>query len=160
MNLVLQELPVSEPCLKEIKEKQLQDETSQTLMKYCTSEWPDCNRIASSAKPYIPVANELSVYILLRGNRIVIPSSIRQEILEKLHCGHQGITKCRERACQSVWWLGIDEDIKIMIKKCWICSQHRTQYPEPLILTSFPEYPWQELSLIFLSGKSPLTCFW
>ena len=52
------------------------------LMKYCQSEWPPRSNIASSAKPYIPVANELSVYegILLRGNQIVIPTSIRQEI--------------------------------------------------------------------------------
>ena len=119
VNLVLKELPASESRLKEIKEKQLQDETCQMLMKYCQSEWPPRSNIASSAKPYISVANELSVCegILLRGNRIVIPISIRQEILRKLHCGHQGITKCRERAHQSVWWPGISEDIKTMIQK-------------------------------------------
>ena len=33
-----------------------------------------------------------------------------------------------------------------MIQKCRICSQHRTQHPEPLIPTSFPEYPWQRVA--------------
>ena len=70
VNLVFKELPASESRLKEIKEKQLQDETCQMLMKYCQSEWPPRSKIASSAKPYISVANELSVCegILLRGN--------------------------------------------------------------------------------------------
>ena len=105
-------------------------------------------KIASSAKPYILIANELSVCegILLRGSRIVISISIYQEILRKLHCRHQGITKCRERARQSRWWPDISEDIKKMIQKCRICSQHRTQHPEPLIPTSFPEYPWQRVA--------------
>ena len=155
VNLVLKELPASESRLKEIKEKQLQDETCQMLMKYCQSEWPPRSNIVSSAKPYIPVANELSVCegILLRGNGIVIPTSIHQEILRKLHCGHQGITKCRERARQSVWWPGISEDIKTMIQKCRICSQHRTQHPEPLIPTSFPEYPWQRVATDLFEWK-------
>ena len=126
------------------------------MIKYCQGQWPDRNKIASCAKPYIPVANELSVCndLLLRGNKIVIPPSICQDILGKLHCGHQGITKCRERACQSVWWPGINDDIKAMIQKCLICSQHKTQYPEPLIPTSFPEYPWQRVATDLFMWKN------
>ena len=97
VNLVLQELPASESRLKEIKEKQLQDETCQMLMKYCQSKWPDRNRIAGNAKPYIPVANELSVCndLLLRGNRIIIPRSIRQEILGKSSPHHLSSNRVR-----------------------------------------------------------------
>ena len=55
-------------------------------------------------KYYIPVKNELSVNngILLRGNRLIIPSSLHPEIIEKLHSGHQGFTKCQQRAKDSV----------------------------------------------------------
>ena len=49
--------------------------------------------------------NELSLYddLLLYGDRVVIPTTLRQEILHKLHEGHQGIVKCHLRAKESVW---------------------------------------------------------
>ena len=94
----------------------------------------------------------------LLGNRIVIPPSICQEILGKLHCGHQGITRCRERARQSLWWPGINKEIETMIQKCLICSKHKTQHPEPLCPTPFPEYPWQRVGtdLFELKGTAYL----
>ena len=104
INSTIQQLPASEARRKEIMNEQQNDATCQTLNKYCQDYWPDRRHIASCAKPYLSVAAELSVCngLLLRGDRIVIPLSMQSEILRKLHCGHQGITKCRERARQSV----------------------------------------------------------
>ena len=121
VNLVLQQSEIAlESQLKDIMEKQLQDETCQVLTKYCQSNWPDHHHTASCAKQYYPVASELSVCnnLLLRSDRIVIPQSLQQQMLAKLHCGHQGITKCRQRARQSIWWPGINKDIDDMIAKC------------------------------------------
>jgi len=72
--------------------------------------------------------------ILLKGTRIVIPSSIRLEILGKIYEGHQRIAKCRERAkSSSVWWPGVSREI---------CALHRNNKPEPLIATPLPTL-WQ-----------------
>ena len=65
-------------------------------------------------KRYWSTRGELTVVqnILLKGTRIVIPSSMRLEILDKIHVGHQGIAKCRERAKSSVWWPGLSREIQ------------------------------------------------
>ena len=72
---------------------------------------------------------------------MVILSNMRAEILEKIHCGHQGMTKGRQRARDSVWWLGIKRDIDKKVSNCSICSKLRLQNAEPLIPSTLPERP-------------------
>ena len=50
--------------------------------------------------------------LLLCDERIVIPRSMRLEILNCLHTGQLGITKCRARARASVWWPGLSMQIE------------------------------------------------
>ena len=47
----------------------------------------------------------------MKGNRLVIPVSMRLDVLDKLNEGHQGITKSRERERDktSVWWPGLSK---------------------------------------------------
>ena len=56
--------------------------------------------------------------LLTYNDRIVIPTDMREEILERIHTGHQGITKCRARANLSVWWPGISKEIKEKVESC------------------------------------------
>lgn len=97
--------------------------------------------------PYLPLSGELTVHegLLLYGCRIVIPTSFRADILRKLHEGHLGITKCRERAKQSVWWPGLSMiwlHLTWLIKNCDICRCERTNFWEKLQPTDFPARPW------------------
>ena len=96
-------------------------------------------------KPYWSTRGELTVVqsILLKGTRIVIPSSMQLEILDKIHEGHQGIAKCRERAKGSVWWPGLSREIQDLVQQCKTCALHRDNKPEPLIATPLPDCPWQ-----------------
>ena len=75
--------------------------------------------------------------------RILIPSATRLEVLDKIHQGHQGITKCRERAKQAVWWPGLSRQIEDMVSSCRVCATQRINKPETLCPTVFPERPWQ-----------------
>ena len=87
------------------------------IKTYCSGGWPDKHSVNDAMKPYWSSRGELTVVqnILLKGTRIVIPSSMRLEILDKIHEGHQGIAKCRERAKSSVWWPGLSREIQDLI---------------------------------------------
>ena len=81
--------------------------------------------------------------ILLKESRILIPSSMRIEILDNIHEGHQGITKCCKPAKSSVWWLGLSREIQDLVQQCGVCALHKENKPELLIATPLPDCPWQ-----------------
>lgn len=81
--------------------------------------------------------------MLIRGSRIVIPQSERADIIQKIHDGHQGLTKCRDRAKSLVWWPGLSVELS-----CHSCQeQKRAQQREPLISTPLPDRPWKRIAL-------------
>ena len=144
---VIQSIPVTESRLDEIRLQQRQDNVCQLLVKYCRLGWPDRSQLTEATRPYFPVADELSVEegLLLRGCRIVIPTSMRQDILERLHSGHQGIVKCHARARQSVWWPGLSGQLQELVTKCQVCTKERPQNAEPLVPSELPELPFQRV---------------
>ena len=73
------------------------------------------------------VAADLTIHkgLLLKCSRYVIPVAMQKTILGKIHEGHQGITKCRERAKQSFWCPGLSNQIEDMFEKCDKYSRER-----------------------------------
>lgn len=82
------------------------------------------------------------------GNVLIIPQSLRADILKKIHHGHQGLTKCRDRANSSVWWPGLSAELKHTVMSCYTCQeQKQAQQKEPLISTPLPNHPWKRIAL-------------
>ena len=156
VTVVLDSLPVTEARLENIKLHQMHDDVCSEIKKYCEGTWPETHELKGLAKLYFPFRAELSVEdgILLFTSRIVIPQSLRPEILEKIHEGHQGMNKCKERARQSVWWPGIGKQISEFVMSCKICCQNSINHPEPLKPTEMPCRPWQRLGTdLFVFNK-------
>ena len=118
-------------------------------MSYCRDGWPDyISQTPGSVQPYWNNRAELTVQdgLLLKNSRIVIPSCMRLEILDKIHAGHQGIVKCRERAKSSVWWPSLSKQLEDIVRTCTICVQELSNHAEPLITTPLPDRPWQKVT--------------
>ena len=49
--------------------------------------------------------------LILKGTRIVIPSQKQAEILKLIHEGHLGLTKCKLRAKETVYWPGLNDQL-------------------------------------------------
>ena len=103
-------------------------------------------------KPYFEHWTELSSEggCIFRGDRIVIPSSLRDQVLEQLHEDHQGIVKTKALAQTYVWWPGMDSDIERYVRGCMDCAVHQNN-PKPFRLHAweFPDRPWQRLLVDF-----------
>ena len=113
---------------------------------YSIEGWPSTKEeLKGPLKPYWAHRGDFAIErnVLMMGSRIVNPSPMRMEVLDNIHEGHQGITKCRARAKGAVWWPGISREIQDLVENCRICAAQRESKTEPLIPTPFPERPWQ-----------------
>ncbi len=72
--------------------------------------------------------------LLLKGQRIIIPISLRSSMKVILHQGHNGIERCKNRARQSIFWPGINSEIEDLVSNCSVCQTYRNrQQKETLI---------------------------
>ncbi|UYV64010.1 K02A2.6-like [Cordylochernes scorpioides] len=144
----LEELDKGE-MLTKIFESQQEDTTLKAVVNYLEQGWPDKKKMSQALLSYWHVKDELGVQngLLMRSCRLVIPASMKLEILDKLHAGHFGITKTRLRARETVWWPGISEEIAETVRKCSVCIQEAVSKHEPLIPTNLPTRPWQKIGM-------------
>ena len=129
----------------------LLDPIASCLSDFILDGWPSkSNFVPSDLRPYFPFRARLSVVLvndlIYSGNRICVPKSYRSEVLSTLHEGHQGITKCRARARDSVWWPSVAQEIATFITDCATCAKFRAQPAEPLKPTEFPSLTWERLA--------------
>ena len=101
---VIDTLPISDAKLQQVREAQDEDKVCRKIKSYCQEGWPEKFMLHDAIKPYWSVRGELTIVqgVLLKSSRLVIPSSMRLDILDRVHERHLGIAKCRERAKTSV----------------------------------------------------------
>jgi hypothetical protein len=143
-------LNASSARLSRVREEIEKDSHLKQLKEIIATGWPekraDCPAYLHG---YWNFRDELGVEdgIILKGDRIIIPKSMRPEILKQLHYAHQGVEKCRLRAKAAVFWDGITKDIEELVAKCSYCQGHQTsQPPEPLHPHDVPPHAWHTLS--------------
>ena len=124
---MISELPASGKRLDEIRKRQREDDVCRQLMVYCRESWPDKRIFPGVLKAFCTKRGEITVVkgLLMKGSRLIIPSCMRLEILERIHEGYRGITKCRARANASVWWPDLSQQVEDMVHECRKCAEHR-----------------------------------
>ena len=125
------------------------DEVLQAVKAVVQSGWPaDCD-----------VRDESVIQggLLFRGDRLVIPKTLRKHMLQTLHSSHQGIESTLRRARETIYWPNMKSDIKDFTSKCETCATYCTrQQKETLTSIDVPDRPWAKIStdLFDLDHKS------
>ncbi|GBN48942.1 hypothetical protein AVEN_71431-1 [Araneus ventricosus] len=118
--------------------------------------WDNSKGVSLSAKMYLQYKDELHfVYdLLLKLDLIVVPESMRREILNRLHEGYFGIVKTISMARTRVFWPGISKDILEMIEKCPVSAKFQIDDAlEPEMPHEFPTSPWFKVAIYFFYFK-------
>ena len=93
-------------------------------------------------KPYFGIRDEITEMngILMKGERVIVPSSLREEMKARIH------EKCKARARETIFWPGINGEITKMVQQCSACLATRVyQQKEPLTSHEVPAKPWPKV---------------
>lgn len=86
--------------------------------------------------------------VILRGTRVVIPSSLQKTVLAELHESHVGISKMKTIARQHCYWKSIDRDIEATVRSCRECANIKPQpQPSPAHSWDIPQGNWERLHI-------------
>ena len=97
-------------------------------------------------KPYVVRWNELSTEggCILWGEKVIIPKSLRENVLQELHEVHPGMTRMKALARSYVWWPGINEEIGDVVRHCEICQKNQSNpVSAPVHPWEYPAGPWE-----------------
>ncbi|UYV85139.1 K02A2.6-like, partial [Cordylochernes scorpioides] len=108
--------------------------------------------------PYLKRIDDFTILqeCIFLENRMVIPKSLHERVLQILHESHAGTNKMKMMARSSIWWPGMDSSIEIITKNCRTCLSNESLPPQRT--ESWPKYagPWRRVHMDYFNFKNKL----
>ena len=124
LDMRVNNIAFSKTWIAKLKDTTREDPILGTVYQLTQQGWPHQRRhTPRMARAYWDFKDQLSTDkgLLLMGPRIVIPSCLHEEYLQRLHQGHLPATKVQQNARQHLYWPGLDADIADYTRRCQEC---------------------------------------
>ncbi|KAJ0172603.1 hypothetical protein K1T71_011742 [Dendrolimus kikuchii] len=149
IQMIINSLPISNNKLSLIKKESKKDTVCLKLTDYINKGWPEHkSQVANELKLFWPFRNEFFIVdsVIFRNGLVLIPQSLRKEMLSIVHEGHMGIDRCKRRARQVMYWPNMSRDVELYVRRCSTCQEClNAPAREPLIPIEIPELPWNKV---------------
>jgi transposase InsO family protein len=133
LNVTIAEILTIRPTrLEQLRAETKSDPTLSKIQKLVENGWPESMQdLSSDLHAYWCFRDELVILdgLLMKGNRVIVPSTMRADTLTRLHDGHQGITATLQRARRTVYWPNLQADISATLQSCEACQIHGKKKP-------------------------------
>ena len=129
-------LPVSDTRWEQIDNVSVDDPVFQELQLVIQCDRP-LNRadVAQCLYPYFDIQDELTLQgkLVFKAQQLVVPVSLRKELIAATHASHIGVEACIWRAHNSLFCPRITMELKECNAKCNVCMVHCSeQSKEPI----------------------------
>lgn len=97
--------------------------------------------------------NSVGELTILKGcilfrNRVLIPKSLRNNVLNQFHEGHPGICAMKSMVRSLIWYPNIDSDIERLVKNCSQCQATARKPPQTRSVEwPKPPRPWSRIHI-------------
>ncbi|PFX13729.1 Retrovirus-related Pol polyprotein [Stylophora pistillata] len=125
VNLIQMDLSsnlVKPGTMNQIRKETEKDPSLMTLNNMVLDGWPhQKSEVPEEIRAYWDVRDEISVYdgVLFKSHQVIVPASLRPELLQKIHKAHQGANISIRRARESVYCPGMQAVIR---QTCSLCG--------------------------------------
>ena len=104
---------------------------------------------SAGSTPILCCKNEQSIQggLLFKSERVVVPSYLQRKMLQLLHSSHLSMEGCIHRGRESIFWPGMNAQVKYYTSKCSVClSFQLDQCKEPLEPHDVSTRPWAKVA--------------
>lgn len=154
---------VPDKILQEVQEATRNDNSMKLLMETIQEGWPDEKaNVPPEIKQYFDFRETLSHKdgVILKGQRILVPVSLRSKMMKRLHAAHSGYDSMMRRAREAIFWPGMSQQVKQLAENCDVCQEFKPQNQrETLKQHEDGQVPWDKVAadLFEIKGRSYLT---
>ena len=131
------------------------DDVLKAVRRFIQKGWP--TSVGPEQAEILPYFQRNASFVLINdliclqghSNRVVIPQTLRQRLLQLLHESHWGVVRMKQLARRYCWWPGIDRDIERLASSCATCKVASVSPPKEF--SSWPEaqHPWERVHIDF-----------
>jgi transposase InsO family protein len=163
--LIISSAKLKDPYLAKLEQAAAADQEYQALITAVTEGFRPRERLGEHLRAFWKVRDALTVAaggLVLHGARIVVPQALRKDVLAELHRSHQGIERTKRQARLSVFWPGINSDIKSTVEACEPCQLHLPSQQQETMLSADaePTRPFEDTSAdLFSHGNHKYLVF-
>ena len=144
------DLPVSDERWEQLKLASKNDPVLRDLQIQIKMGWPQSKRsLADHLTPFFGVRDQLIIQddLIFRGHQVLVPKSLRRELMEKAHASHAGIGGTLRKARAALYWPRMTAEIQDFVSKCDTCLRHRSNPGrEPLQSHDVGARPWAKVA--------------
>ena len=126
-------LPISPEKYAEFQKATADDPTMQALSTVVLNGWPgNKEELSGNVRGYWCNRDEISSVdgLLFKAQKLIVPQSMRKEMLGRIHESHQGIVKCKQRAREFYFGPECPHRLKIKCPSVQFVTSSRELNPE------------------------------
>ena len=146
-----QYLPVSEETQLKMQTTTEADPVLRELKTAIRRGWPTIKQdVPICIHNYFLFRDELTLQncLIFKGERLVVPTAMGDDMLHKLHSSHIGIQGCLSRAREVLYWPGMNQAVEDYIAQCDTCNKYQSeQGKELMICHEVLSRPWEKVAI-------------
>lgn len=150
-------LHCTEEQKQELISETVKDDELMQLTDFNKNGWPEkIGQVPDTIKYYYKFKTDITIDkgLVFMKDKLIIPKSLRRNILQKLHEGHLGISKMKQCLRNMYYWPKSDEHIENFVRKCFACQTYQNNnVKEPLLSHDVPTLAFSKIGVDIMDFK-------